>query len=44
MPIKRIQYKFKTNIELNAVWQTILWNYVVHAKQIKITHTEMSPK
>jgi len=44
MPIKSIQYNFKMNIQLNALWQTILQNYIVHAKQSKITHIEMSLK
>jgi len=30
------------NIKLNVVWQTILQNYIKHAKQTKITHTEIS--
>jgi len=33
-----------TSIKQKAVWQTILQNFIVHAKQSKITHTEMSLK
>jgi len=36
--------KFKINIKLKAVQQTILQNCTVHAKQSKISHTEMSLK
>jgi hypothetical protein len=32
------------NIKLKAIWQTILQNCIVHAKQSEITHTEMSLK
>jgi hypothetical protein len=39
-----VKYKFKMNIKLKAVWQTILQNCIVHAKQYEITHTEMSLK
>jgi hypothetical protein len=32
------------NIKLKAVWQTILQNCTVHAKQSETTHTVMSLK